>query len=167
MTQAAVVLIPPARPAGRGGTGRSAGAGATAANLRAAAAAGFADVIGVLTDERAAAGMPEGVTLLLDEADVPDEASSLRAALDYCARAGHDVAVVALQGAALLDSAGWAALAAAGGPPVRVGVGARGPVGAVRLDASVWALLPLEGRADVLWRARPELAAELALDRAR
>lgn len=160
-------MLVPAQPTSGRRAGRgSAGVSAERANLAAALSAGFGDVVGVLTDERSAVGLPEGATLLLDEADAPDEASSLRVALDYAARSGHDAVVVALHGARVLPETGWEALSRAAGPPVRVGVTARGAVGVVRLAAVVWSLLPLEGRVDLLWRARPELASTCALDRA-
>lgn len=166
MTQAAVVLVP-ATERGRSGGGRRGGPLGAAANLRAALGAGFAEVLAVLADERMAASLPEEATLLLDEAAAPDEASALRVAIDYCARAGHDAVVVALFAAAALDAASWSALAGAGGAPVRTGKTLRGSVGVVRLDATVWSLLPLEGRVEVLWRARPELAADVVLDASR
>jgi hypothetical protein len=157
VTQAAVVLVdarPPAASRGRRG------ADPAAANLRAALAAGFSEVLGVVTDERAAAGLPEEATLLLDEAAAPDESSSLRVALDYCAREGYDSLVVALLDAKAVLPAQWAALGAAPGSPVLRGRDRRGPLGLVRLEATVWSLLPLDGPVAVLWRARPELASD-------
>lgn len=171
MTQAAVILIPggvarrPSRRRGGGSAGRrGAGVDAPAGNLRRALQAGLDEVLAVLTDEGDAAGLAEDATLLLDEADVPDEASSLRVATDWCARSGHDRLIVALFGAAVLEPEAWRTLASASGPPVLVARDRRRGLGVVRLEATVWSLLPLEGRADVLWRSRPELAAELLVE---
>lgn len=137
---------------------------AATANLHRALQAGLDEVLVVLTDERDAAGLAEAATLLLDEASAPDESSSLRVATDWCARAGHDRLIVALPGAGILEPPGWESLASAGGSPVLIARTRRGPVGVVRLEAAVWSLLPLEGRADVLWRSRPELASEFLVE---
>lgn len=158
MTVAAAVLVPSPRPAPR-----------LAEAVQAALGSGADEVLVVLASREAAAGVPEGVTVLLDAAGSPDEASAARVALDWSARAGHTSAVVAFgepaRSPAVREQAAWAALveAPAGGPPVLVGVRRGQPAGLVRLEAPAWTLLPLSGALGVLWRARPELAAELDL----
>lgn len=153
----------PARrePAGRGRPAPR----AAAVNARAALDANFDEVLAVVTDAAAASGLPDGVTVLLDEASEPDEASSLRVATDWCARMGHhDVVVAALYEAGPLDVAGWRHLAEATSTPIVLARNRRGRLAVARLEATVFSLLPLEGRVDVLWRSRPELMSELAVD---
>lgn len=170
MTTAAVVLEPsrPARAAGGGRAGGRAGGGRrqVAAKLLGALDAGLDEVLAVITDEAAAAECPDGVTVLLDESGSGDEASLLRVAADWSARAGHDRIVVALGSALSVTGAAWRAVADADDAQIVVAKNARGPIGLVGVRASVFSLLPLEGGVEVLWRARPELARELVVETA-
>lgn len=147
------------------------GAGITEA-VGAALACGADEVLAVVVVAELAGAVPEGATVLLDDAPAADEASCGRVAIDWAARNGHDAVVVA-HGGELRRSpsarvaAAWAALveAPAGGVPVLVGVRRGQPAGLVRLEAPSWALLPLSGPLAVLWQARPELAGQLDLTR--
>ncbi len=160
MTRAAAILARPTL-ARRG----RATPGAAVVNTKAALDAGFDEVLAVVTDVAAASGLPDGVTVLLDEAGEPDEASSLRVATDWCARMGHhDVVVAALFEAAPLEAEAWRRLAEATGTPVVLARNLRGRLSVARLEAGIFSLLPLEGRVEVLWRSRPELMSELAVE---
>jgi len=136
----------------------------------AALQAGLDETVVVIDSEERAAALPDGATVLLDAAATPGDASALRAALDWCARQGHDAVVLALDEGAPGDPAedprSWRALAAAAGGPVVVAT--RGGRGAplARLDAEAWPLLPLEGSVAATWRNHPELVSTLALDAA-
>ncbi len=138
-----------------------------AAVAAAATAAGLDDVVVVVGDEEQASGLPEEATVLLDGSSEPSESAALRAALDWCGRNGHGAVVVAVSplsgGAppALTDPGRWRAVADASGGPV-VALAARlGERSPVRLDATVWPLLPLGGDFAALWRSRPELVTTL------
>lgn len=143
----------------------------SAPGLRAAAeaalSAGADETLVVVAGAELARVVPDDATVLLDDASVPDEASAARVALDWAARAGHGAAVVAygdLRRGAAGEREAWAALVTvAAGEPVLVGIRRRRPTGLVRLEASIWSLLPLSGSLEVLWRARPELAGDLEL----
>lgn len=136
----------------------------------AAMASGADEVLVVLSSAALAAAVPEGATVLLDDAQGADEASTARVAADWSARAGHTTLVVCharlgRTGSVASRSGAWAALVASTAKePVLVGTYRRAPAALVRLDAAVWSALPLSGHLEVLWRARPELAAEVALD---
>ena len=138
---------------------------AQAENLREALAAGFDEVIAVVRDPDLAAELPEDVTVLLDESAQADEASALRVAADWCARSGHDRLVVALAAARVAPTPVWSLLEVTDTTPVLLARDARGAIGVVRLDASVWSLLPLSGGVDALWRARRELVTEVLVTR--
>ncbi|HLI15543.1 MAG TPA: DUF501 domain-containing protein [Acidimicrobiales bacterium] len=164
MTTAAIVLEParPRRPS-------SAAIGARAL-AEAALRAGLDEVVVVLAAPGEAEGVPEAATVLVDWAEPASEASALHAALDYCQRAGHDAAVVALgdadgsAGAARARPAAWRRAAQAPGPVAVVRAGRRF-TGLVRLAAEVWPLVPLDGPVARLWRQHPELCRDEALDR--
>lgn len=131
----------------------------------AALRSGLDEVIVVTDAEELAAMLPDGATVLLEQAVDPTEASALRAAVDWCARAGHDAVVVALESRhgtdAPLDPALWREVAAASGGPVIVGTRQGRRTGPVRVDARAWPLLPLTGVVEALWRSRPELVTEV------
>jgi molybdenum cofactor cytidylyltransferase len=107
--------------------------------------------------------MPESVTLLHNDRWHDGQASSLQVALDWCARQGHLAAVVGLGDTPGLTSAAWRSVATAPGGPIVFATyeGRRGHP--VRLDASVWPLLPTTGDegARSLSRRRPELVREV------
>ena len=118
--------------------------------------------------EQLAELLPDGATVLLDGSASPSAASGLRAALDWCARQGHDAIVVALPGVAgrdaPVDSASWERVAAGAGTPVLLGTRAGRTIGPARIAAEVWPLLPLTGAIEALWHSRLELAMSIDLD---
>ncbi len=107
--------------------------------------------------------VPEGVTLLHNDQWIHGQATSLRVALDWCDHQGHTAAVVGLGDTPGLTPAAWRSVATAPGGPVVFATyqGRRGHP--VRLDASVWPLLPTTGDegARSLARVRPELVREV------
>jgi len=139
-----------------------------------AAAAGGAEIAGdvvvVVDEDFPHSSLPDGVTAIVDEASDPSEASALRAVVDYAQRLGADELIVALpeslatEGAALEKEA-WRTLGNARRDRI-VNATARGrPVGLVRLPASAWPLLPLDGGVARLFATHPELVVEVALDK--
>lgn len=131
----------------------------------AALRAGLDEVVVVTDAEEVVASLPEGVTVLLDESVVASEASAVRSAVDWCARAGHEAVVVSLTKVpgqdAPLDPALWTAVAASTTGPVVIGTRGQRRSGPVRIDAQLWPLLPLAGPLEALWRSRPDLVSEL------
>lgn len=109
---------------------------------------------------------PEGITLLRNDEWQAGQATSLGVALDWCQRRGHASAVVGLGDTPSLTASAWRAIAAAPGGPIVVATygGRRGHP--VRLDASVWTLLPTSGDegARALMARRPELVVEVACE---
>jgi molybdenum cofactor cytidylyltransferase len=107
--------------------------------------------------------LPEGITLLSNEMWSSGRASGLRAAADWCARRGHEALVVGLADQPWLSETAWRALAAPFPTPVAVATYAGRRDHPVRLEAAVWALLPVSGDEGVqaLMRSRPELVTEV------
>ncbi|MDA8291029.1 MAG: DUF501 domain-containing protein, partial [Actinomycetota bacterium] len=171
-------VVHPARPAARGSrppvpSGRRSRTDSRASHAaRAAVDSGLDEVVVVVADESSAGIAPAEATVLLDGAEQSSESSALRAALDWCARSGHDAVVVATSAASLprpgpdavADPSTWGRLARASRTPVAVATWAGRPVGLVRIGAEAWPLLPLTGPVEVLWRSRPELVTSVALD---
>lgn len=118
---------------------------------------GGADLRGVL---------PEGVTVLENPAWPEGQAGSLAVALDWCRRQAHHGAVVGLGDQPLVPATAWKAVAGAPAAPIVVATYAGRRRNPVRLDRSVWHLLPTEGDegARSLMRRRPELVAEVACE---
>jgi len=110
--------------------------------------------------------VPEGATLLHNQDWELGQATSLRVALDWCARQGHLSAVVGLGDLPGLTAEAWRAVTAASGGPIVFATyhGRRGHP--VRLDAEIWSLLPISGDegARSLASRRPELVTELACE---
>lgn len=94
------------------------------------------------------------------------QASSLRTGLDWCRAGGFEAAVVGLGDQPLVPAVAWRTVAAATHAPIVTATygGHRRPP--VRLDRSVWDLVPAEGDegARVLMRGRPDLVGEVACD---
>ncbi len=92
------------------------------------------------------------------------QATSLRAAVDWCHRQGHSAMVVGLGDMPGLTAEAWRTVAEAPGGPIVVATyrGRRGHP--VRLDAEVWPSLPLGGDegARALIARHPELVTEVA-----
>ncbi len=107
--------------------------------------------------------VPEGVTLLHNERWHEGQATSLRLALVWCTRRGHQAAVIGLGDTPGLTPEAWRSVATAQGGPMVFATyeGRRGHP--VRLDASVWPLLPTTGDegARALASSRPELVREV------
>lgn len=110
--------------------------------------------------------VPDGVTLLHNDDWARGQATSLRVALDWCARQGHLSAVVGAGDAPNLTAEAWRAVAAARGGPIVYATyhGRRGLP--VRVDAEIWPILPISGDDGVasLAARRPELVTELACE---
>ncbi len=110
--------------------------------------------------------VPDDATLLRNEDWSLGQATSLRVALDWCARQGHLSAVIGLGDLPGLTAEAWRAIAAARGGPIVFATyyGRRGHP--VRLDAEIWSLLPISGDegARSLANRRPELVTELACE---
>ena len=110
--------------------------------------------------------VPDEATLLCNEDWDLGQATSLRVALDWCARQGHLAAVIGLGDLPGLTVDAWRAVAGARGGPIVFATyhGHRGHP--VRLDAEIWSLLPTSGDegARSLANRRPELVTELACE---
>jgi molybdenum cofactor cytidylyltransferase len=119
-------------------------------------------VTGAVDLSAALAGIP--VTVLANEDWARGQATSLRAALDWCERQGHASAVVGLGDQPLVPPSAWRAVADAPGGPIVVATYGGRRRNPVRLDRTVWPVLPPDGDegARVLMRRRPELVTEVA-----
>jgi molybdenum cofactor cytidylyltransferase len=110
--------------------------------------------------------IPEEATVLRNDGWDQGLATSLGVALDWCHRQGHAAAVLGLGDLPGLTVGAWRDVADAGGGPIVVATydGRRGHP--VRLDASVWSLLPSSGDEGLpaLLRTRPELVVEVACE---
>ena len=140
------------------------------AAARAALAAGYDEVIAVVPDRDRAAAFSDDVTVLLDESGA-GEAGALHAALDWCARTGHEAVVVGLfdrvRGSDVLAATpAWKAMLEADRLPISVATAAGSRASLIRLDASVWSLVPLEGGVYAMLSAKAELVSEAAVDEA-
>jgi len=110
--------------------------------------------------------IPDGVRLLHNDDWECGQATSLRVAIDWCARQGHQSVVVGLGDLPGLTVAAWQSVAEAPGGPIVFATygGRRGHP--VRLDAQIWSMLPLDGDvgARALAGSRPKLVTEVACD---
>jgi CTP:molybdopterin cytidylyltransferase MocA len=108
----------------------------------------------------------EGVTLLRNESWADGQGSSLGVALDWCARQGHQAAVVGLGDQPMVPSQAWRQVASATSAPIAVATYAGRRRNPVRLDASVWPLVDTgadQGARELMLR-RPELVVEVACE---
>lgn len=107
-----------------------------------------------------------GVEVVRNPRWAEGQATSLRAGLDWCDAQGFRAAVVGLGDQPLVPASAWRTVAASGSAPVVTATygGRRSPP--VRLDRSIWGLLPAEGDegARALMRRRPELVGEVACE---
>ena len=110
--------------------------------------------------------VPEAVTLIDNHAWATGQASSLQVAVAWARLQGHGAVVIGLGDQPLVPAEAWRQVAAETSKPIVSATfeGRRRPP--VRLDASVWDLLPISGDegARVLMAARPDLVAEVACD---
>ena len=106
--------------------------------------------------------LPDGVVVVDNPAWEAGAAGSLRCAVDRAAADGVEAVVVALGDQPLLEPSAWRAVAASDAPiAVATYDGHRGHP--VRLDRTVWPLLPTDGDEGgrVVMRRRPELVREI------
>jgi molybdenum cofactor cytidylyltransferase len=106
--------------------------------------------------------VPEDVVVIENQSWGSGQASSLQTAVLWASGRGHDAVVVGLGDHPLVPSSAWTAVAATPSPvAVATFDGRRRPP--VRLDRSVWNLLPTTGDegARVLMRQRPDLVREV------
>ena len=126
--------------------------------LEAAAGAGLDATVVVTGGEAVDDLVPAVVTAVANPRWAEGQATSLQVAVAVAEPGSHDTLVVGLADTPFVPTAAWTAVAAADGPiAVAEYDGLRRPP--VRLDRSVWALLPTEGDegARALLRERPDL----------
>ncbi len=128
--------------------------------------AGFDEVVVVSGAVDLSAALTEQVTLLRNEIWEEGQATTLRVGLDWCARQGHEAAVVGLGDQPWLLSSAWEAVAAVESTPIAVATygGRRGHP--VRLAADVWPIMPVSGDSGArsVMQQRPELVTEVPCD---
>jgi molybdenum cofactor cytidylyltransferase len=131
--------------------------------VEAALGAGLDEVAVVAGAAHIADLLPPDVVVVLNERWGSGQASSLRAAVDWCGTRGHSAVVVGLADQPLVPSAAWRAVAGARQAPIVAASYNGSRRNPVRLDRSVWPLLPSQGDegARALMRQRPELVAEV------
>lgn len=107
--------------------------------------------------------VPDGVTLLHNEAWREGQSTSLQVAVDWAARRSHAAVVVGLGDLPGLTVEAWRAVATATEAPVVAASYEGRRAHPVRLAAEVWPLLPPGGDegARALWRSHPEIVVEL------
>lgn len=134
--------------------------------VAAALGAGLAEVAVVEGAVGLAPVLPAGAVLLRNPDWAAGQAGSLRLGLAWCERRGYRAAVVGLGDQPLVAAGAWRAVAACEEAPIVVATYGGRRRNPVRLDRSVWSLLPSEGDegARVLMAARPELVAEVACE---
>lgn len=129
--------------------------------VQAAIDAGVFGAVAVVTGAVALDGvLPEGVVLVPNPAWAEGQASSVRAGIGWAEQSGFDRVVVGLADQPGVLSAAWRSVASSdASEPIVVATygGERG--NPVRLDRSIWHLLPEQGDegARALARRRPEL----------
>jgi len=118
---------------------------------------GAIDLVGVV---------PEGVTIIDNPGWAQGISGSLRGAVAWAERQGHEAIVVGLGDQPLVPAEAWRTVAEAHGAAILVATYAGQRRNPVRLDRSVWAMLPVSGDegARALVRRRPELVAEVACE---
>lgn len=126
--------------------------------LTAATEAGFDEVAVVVGAADLGEIVPPEVAVIANHHWASGQASSLQAAVAWAAARGHEAIVVGLGDQPLVPPSAWAAVAASTSPVAVASFGGerRPPV---RLDQSVWSLLPTAGDegARVLMARRPDL----------
>ena len=109
--------------------------------------------------------IPEGIVELANPDWAEGQATSLQAAVSYCHAAGHDAIVVGLGDQPFVEPSTWSRLAHHDAP-IAVATYGGIPGNPVRLDASVWDMLPTAGDhgARPLLASRPDLVTQVACD---
>ena len=126
--------------------------------LDAVRAAGFDEVLVVTGADPLEGLVPDDVTVVPNRRWAEGQSTSLTAAVAAAGAGGHRAVVVGLGDQPLVPASAWRAVGAAAGPIVTASFGGdrRPPV---KLERSVWDLLPSEGDegARSLMRGRPDL----------
>jgi CTP:molybdopterin cytidylyltransferase MocA len=133
--------------------------------LAAAAGSTFDEVAVIVGAVDLGTAVPEGVHVVQNPDWASGQASSLQAAVSWALERQHEAVVVGLGDQPLVSSAAWVAVAASPSPvAVATFDGQRRPP--VRLDRSVWSLLPTGGDegARVLMKERPDLVSEVVCE---
>ena len=107
--------------------------------------------------------VPDGVMVLVNDRWAEGLAGSLAIAVEAARRAGHTAMVVGLGDQPLIPASCWAAVAAETATPISVATYEGQRRNPVRLERSVWPLLPREGDAGArsVMRLRPDLVREV------
>lgn len=129
----------------------------------AALAADLDETIVVIGAAAIEADIPAGCTIIVNRRWQDGIATSLRVACDLAGRRGHTAIVVGLGDQPMVGSTVWRTVADAPDAPVAVATYEGSRRNPVRLDQSVWHLLPASGDegARHLMRLRPELVREV------
>lgn len=132
-------------------------------SVQAALAAGLAEVVVVEGAVPLEGVVPEEVVLLGNPSWADGQAGSLRRALAWCEQRGRQAAVVGLGDQPLVPASAWRAVAASRAAPIVAARYAGRRRNPVRLDRSIWPLVPSTGDegARVLMARRPDLVAEV------
>jgi molybdenum cofactor cytidylyltransferase len=133
--------------------------------VEAARGAGLDEVAVIVGAVDLGAAVPGGVRVIENLDWASGQASSLQTAVSWALERDHEAVVVGLGDQPLVPSSAWAAVAASASPiAVATFGGQRRPP--VRLDRSVWSLLPTEGDegARVLMKDRPDLVREVVCE---
>lgn len=136
--------------------------------VTAAAAAGFDETIlvsGAVDLQGVLEGMDAEITIIDNPRWREGISGSLRGAVAWAERQGHDAVTVGLGDQPLVATASWEAVSCASASIAVATYGGqrRNPV---RLDRSVWMMLPVSGDegARALMRRRPDLVVEVACE---
>lgn len=131
-------------------------------SLEAVIGAGFNEVFVVTGAADVTELLPDGVTVVAAERWAEGQAHTIAAGVAAAGAAGHDSVVIGLADQPFVPASAWRAVGAARGPIVTATFdGQRRPP--VKLERSVWALLPKRGDSGAreLFRARPDLVSEV------
>ncbi len=133
--------------------------------LEAANGAGLDEVAVIVGAVDLGDAVPEGVHVIQNPEWASGQASSLQVAVSWAREQSHGALVVGLGDQPLVPSSAWFAVAGSSSPvAVATFDGQRRPP--VRLDRSVWSLLPTAGDegARVLMKERPDLVHEVVCE---
>ncbi len=131
-------------------------------SIDAVMAAGFNEVFVVTGAVDVSALIPPSVTVVQADRWADGQALTIRAGIEAAAAAGHDAVVVGLGDQPFVPASAWRTVGAARGAIVVASFeGERRPP--VKLERSVWDLLPVDGDSGArdLIRSRPDLVSEV------